>query len=120
MIKILMISFLTAMCVPISQEWSSALAASISSPGKTHTKAFKERELKVLNNELESLVNLKDYYVAKMTRYRNRASRLEFQEGNLEVSKLLALEADKIEGIVKQIEEEIGRLEQLREKLLKG
>ena len=80
---------------------------------------MRQRQLKVLNDEIESLINLRDYYVAKMTRLRNRAARLEFQEGNLEEAKQLYIDADRIEGVVKQIESELARLEQQRSKLLK-
>ncbi len=81
---------------------------------------IKQKEIEVIDNELESLLNLRDYYSSKVARYRNRASRYEFQGENQEESKHLGIEADKLEGVITQIDEEITRLEKERARILKS
>jgi len=124
MIKVFLISVCSLAVVPFAQEGARYMLTSSISPSSPPAaparSPAKERELNMLSNEIESLTNLRDYYVAKMTRYRNKASRLEFQEMGLDESKELMELADKLEGIVEQIEEEIVRLEQVKESLLKG
>jgi tRNA C32,U32 (ribose-2'-O)-methylase TrmJ len=80
----------------------------------------KQKEIEVIDNELESLMNLRDYYATKMHRYKSRAMRYELQGENLEESKQLTMEADKIDGVIKQIDDEIIRLEKERSLLLKS
>src|SRR3990167_9250937 len=112
MIKMLLLSVCAFAVVPFAQEGTRhMLAASVPAATKANKQATKDRELNVLSNKIESLANLRDYYVAKMTRYRNKASRLEYQGQNFEESKELADFANKLEGIVDQIDEEIARLE---------
>ena len=114
MIKILLISALASLTTSFSEKAPGYMLISSSTGQKD---PVKERKLKSVHSEIESLANLREYYVAKMTRYRARAARYEFQGANLEVSKELAQLADQIEGIVKQIETELARLEQMRQVL---
>ncbi|MBM3193675.1 MAG: hypothetical protein FJZ59_05535 [Chlamydiae bacterium] len=79
----------------------------------------KQKQIEVLDSKIESLTNLRDYYTSKITRYRNRASTYEFQGDNLEESKHLFAEANKMESVVKQIDEEISYIESERNSLLK-
>lgn len=114
--KVLTLSLLAiaSYLIPISKDFSVT-------PVATSQSAYiKQKEIDAIDNELESLMNLRDYYTSKMTRYRNRAARYEFQGDNLEESKHLYEEADKIEAVIKQIDEEIVRLEKERATLMKS
>ena len=120
MMKVLLFSALTLMVAPFSQEGArTILAASICPQNNIPTDPVKQRKLNVLNDEIESLTNLRDYYAAKMARYRNRASSYEFQGSDPEESKKLLSDADKLQGVVEQIEAELARKEQERCALLR-
>jgi hypothetical protein len=81
---------------------------------------IKQKEIEIIDTELESLLNLRDYYTGKVARYRHRASRYELQGENLDESKHLGIEADKLDGVITQIDEEITRLEKERAHILKS
>ncbi len=121
--KVLMISLLTIsgfMAEVIHEgSYSSFFTFVVADDNSKQSEYTKQKQLEVMDNEIESLMNLRDYYTSKMSRYRNRASRYEFQGDNLEESKHLSSEADKMESVVKQIDEEINRLEKERNSLLK-
>ena len=119
MIKVVLVAMLA--CTGFAKEPSLFLAASTSPPPVQTSKSdyVKQKELETLNNEIEALVNLRDYYSAKMTRYRNKAARYEFQGDHVEEAKQHASDADKIEGVIRQIDEEIASLEKQRNVLLK-
>jgi len=119
MMKALLIAAL-ALLAPLSQEVPIGVFA-VSQGQKERAELKKQKSATSLQTEIESLANLRDYYVARMTRYRNRAARIEFQEGgDLELAKQLAQHADQLEGVVKQIEMELSRLEKQLEGLLKS
>jgi len=72
----------------------------------------KEIDLKNINSQIRSLENLKDYYLAKATRLRNRADRLQFnsrEDGLPEAQKYWNL-ADKYDRMADQIQDEIDKL----------
>jgi tRNA C32,U32 (ribose-2'-O)-methylase TrmJ len=121
--KVLMISLLTisGFMAEVMHEGSypSFFAFATAVESSKQSEYTKQKQLEVIDNEIESLMNLRDYYTSRMSRYRNRASRYEFQGDNLEESKHLLSEADKMEGVIKQIDEEINRLEKERNALLK-
>lgn len=79
----------------------------------------KQKHLELLDSKIESLTNLRNHYTSRIARYRNKASIYEFQGDNLEEAKHLNAEANKMESVVKQIDEEIGRVESERNSLLK-
>jgi hypothetical protein len=97
-----------------------ALSFSLNPPKEVEVKSqyILQKELETIDNQLESLLNLRDYYSSKMMRYRNRATRYEFQGENPSQSKTLTVEADKIQGVISQIDEEIAKLEKEKEELL--
>ncbi len=115
--KVLIVSLLTVIgFMPLS------LSEMTVSANESFAKSayVKQKEIAVVDNELESLMNLRDYYTSKVHRYRSRAMRYEFQGDNLEEYKHLSLEADKLDSVIKQIDEEIDRLEKERSALLKN
>ena len=72
-----------------------------------------EKEHIYPTQQIESLANLKDYYLAKAARFRNRANRYQFQTGgaNYPEAKKLWKEADEYDNIVHRINEELVQLE---------
>lgn len=111
---------LVAACMLSGMSNEKVFMASISPepPPVSRTPPGKQKTLEDLNNEIESLANLRDYYSAKVARYRDRATRYEFQGDNLQESKKLSKEADKLEEVVKQIDAEIAILEKKRSAML--
>ncbi len=95
------------------------LASTLSTENQAKTPYIKQKEIELIDNELESLINLREYYSLKMSRYRTRAMRYELQGDNLDVSKHLFEEADKMESVIKQIDDEMLRLERNLAQILK-
>ena len=96
-----------------------ALIASVSNGNAAKLPYVKQKEIEVIDIELESLMNLRDYYAGRLQRYKSQAMRYEFQGENLEESKHLSIKANKLDEVIKQIDEEILRLEKERSALLK-
>lgn len=73
--------------------------------------------LTYVNQQIESLNKMKEYYKAKATRNRNRADRLQFQN-YYEESRALTAQADEYDEIVSRIDEELKLLETQRDDLI--
>ena len=115
---------LLAICGTLPSIFSDAkplifLASTLSPENQAKTPYIKQKEIELIDNELESLINLREYYTLKMSRYRTRAMRYELQGENLDVSKHLFEESDKMENVIKQIDEEMLRLERNLAQILK-
>lgn len=80
-----------------------------------------EKEYRYVVRQIDSLTNLKDYYMAKATRFRNRANRYQYQNGgaNYPEAKKLWREADEYDNIVKRINDELEDLEVQKTELAK-
>jgi hypothetical protein len=112
LMRVLLVSLL-ALVIPLSQEVPEVYLASALAPKmRTEKSITEDLIIRYRRHEIESLANLREYYIARMTRYRNRALRIEFQEGgDLELARQLLQHAEQLESIVKQIEMELVRLE---------
>ena len=77
----------------------------------------KELDLRNINKQVDSLENLKEHYVARAIRLRNRADRLQFnsQENGLISAQKYWKEANKCDKIADQIQKEIDSLKEERE-----
>lgn len=95
---------------------SGILAEQITMFGQVHINED-EDELQYVNKQIESLTNLKNYYGAKSVRFRNRASRLQFQQNLQTEARRLTAQADEYDKIVEKLNAEINRLEQQRDAL---
>jgi hypothetical protein len=115
----LTVSFLLAF-IPFNQIYGFSLGFAKSDDLEVKSEYVKQKEIESIDSQLESLLNLRDYYSNKMTRYRNRATRYELQGENPSESKTLTIEADKIQGVINQIDEEIAKLEKTKEDLLQN
>lgn len=80
-----------------------------------------QRDIQAKECEIESLGNLRDYYVAKSTRLKNRADRYQFQNNNsnLVEARRLYKQAQEADCTVQKIDEEIERREMEKEELEK-
>jgi hypothetical protein len=115
----LALTFLFAF-VPFNQIHGFSLGFTKPNDLEVKNEYVKQKEIESIDSQLESLLNLRDYYSNKMTRYRNRATRYELQGENPSESKSLTIEADKIQGVINQIDEEIAKLEKSKEDLLQN
>ena len=101
--KALLLSAL-ALLAPFSQEAQGPILAA--------SKVAQEKEMVSIQNEIEALINLRDYYTARMMRFRSRAARLEYQKNaDPAMARQFNEYAEQLEGIIEQIELEIVRLE---------
>lgn len=84
-------------------------------------KGLHERELLLVDEQIESLTNLRNYYASKAARYRDRADRYTIRGGkeNQELAKDLSVEADQYKNIVEHLDKELSKLENQREAILK-
>ncbi len=74
-----------------------------------------------IDDQISSMMNLKNYYMAKAVRYRNRANRIKYQnssESEDESSQLMK-QAEECDDIVKKINIDLAKLEGERRKLEK-
>jgi len=82
---------------------------------------FKEgniNDLSYVDEQIEALTNMRNYYVAKVARNRNRADRLQYQNYFLE-SQILTRQADQYQEIINRIDEELKLLEEKKTELEK-
>lgn len=80
-----------------------------------------EIDMKMINSQIESLTNLKEYYLTKAARVRNLGDRLQFsshQDGLITAQKCWQ-SADEYDRISDQIQEEINNLEKEKRQVLK-
>ncbi len=77
-------------------------------------------DMEMINSQIESLTNLKDYYLAKAARIRNLGDRVQFsseQDGLITAQKCWK-SADRYDRIADQIQGEINNLEKERDQVL--
>ena len=76
----------------------------------------KETDLKMINLQIESLENLKEHYLGRAARLRNRADRLQFsaREDGLISAQKYWKSANECDRIADQIQDEIDSLEEER------
>lgn len=80
-----------------------------------------EEMISHIDDQIRSMSRLKNYYMAKSVRYRNRATRIRYQDPTQmrDESEKLAKQADEYDKIVKKLNMEIAKLESQRRRLEK-
>lgn len=108
------------LCVSSSALYSTSPMFSDITPPQTQSE--QEKEYQYLTRQINSLVNLKDYYVAKAARFRNRGDRLQFQGGgdNIPEAQKLWKQAREYDKISQRIQVEIDKLKEQRESFSKS
>ena len=86
----------------------------------TTTNTYKKTDIQSIDSQIESLENLKGYYLSKAIRLRNRGDRLNFdsKEDNRELAQKYWHYADRYDRLSDQIQEEINSLEEERKDVL--
>ena len=118
-------TFLTVLCLPAILAFSSEVEIANSNEmeiaNSESVKEAQQNDLNYLNKQIESLSGLRDYYLAKAARLKNRASRYEFQSGgaNYPEAQRLFAQAEEYTEISKKIDNEIQILKRQRKVLEK-
>lgn len=101
--------------------WVPLVGDSIVTTPEEIKKNDEERELLTLDEQIQSLTDLRDYYASKAARYATRADRYKIRGGkeNLELARSLSIEANDYRNIVKHLDIELAKLEKQRSALRK-
>ena len=76
------------------------------------------QQIQKVEKEIDSFVDLRNYYEERVARLRHKAERYRLQKKHLAEGRQLCKEADVAERVVKQIDGELERLQKERQTLL--
>ena len=81
-----------------------------------------EDQIEMISSQIESLTNLKDYYLTKAARVRNLGDRVQFssEDNGLVTAQKCWNSADRYDRIADQIQVEINNLEKQRAQVLQN
>ena len=115
----MMINRIFFVCFCFCIIFSSNLFASSTGSLTPTSSNYKKADLSAIDSQIESLENLKEYYLAKAKRLRNKGDRLQYNlnEETLPIAEKCWKSADNYDKISDQIQEEINNLEQERKQV---
>lgn len=101
--------------MPLSSVFSGSIATT-----PDEVVDLKDREVLIIDEQILSLTNLRDYYADKAARLRARGDRYNIRGGkdHQEMAKALLTEADEYNRIVEHLDKELESLEKQREVLV--